>query len=137
MKNRLSRNPFLRFKFNVITFTFICQVALAREETEKQGMVWKWEWKFGMEYGRCQNGMKWKIFKNGMEDNLPYFHTNSILDFRALQLQKKTIPYRCRVVINNIAAEVFSLQYLPVLFVDKSWYFGCVYCADSVRIALQ
>ena len=38
-------------------------------------------------------------FKNGMEDNLPYFHTNSILD-RALYLQKNA--YRCRVVINNI-----------------------------------
>ena len=25
------------------------------------------------------NGME--DFKNGMEDNLPYFHTNSILDF--------------------------------------------------------
>ena len=34
---------------------------------------------FGMKYGRCQNGME--DFKNGMEDNLPYFHTNSILDF--------------------------------------------------------
>ena len=32
----------------------------------------EWNGNFGMEYGRCQNGM---------EDNLPYFHTNSILDF--------------------------------------------------------
>ena len=44
--------------------------------------------------GRAWNGMIfrygiWKMpewngmedFKNGMEDNLPYFHTNSILDF--------------------------------------------------------
>ena len=30
-------------------------------------------------YGRCQNGME--DFKSGVEDNLPYFHTNSILDF--------------------------------------------------------
>ena len=49
-------------------------------------MVWngKWngmEWNgnFGMKYGRCQNGME--DFKNGIEDNLPYSHTNSILDF--------------------------------------------------------
>ena len=50
-------------------------------EHARQGMVWKMEWNdnFGMEYGRCQNGME--DFKNGMEDNLPYFHTNSILDF--------------------------------------------------------
>ena len=27
------------------------------------GMEWKMEWNenFGMEYGRCQNGMEWKI----------------------------------------------------------------------------
>ena len=39
----------------------------------------EWNGNFGMEYGRCQNGME--DFKNIMEDNLPYFHTNSILDF--------------------------------------------------------
>ena len=32
-----------------------------------------------MEYRRCQNGME--DFKNGIEDNLPFFHTNSLLDF--------------------------------------------------------
>ena len=44
-------------------------------------MEWKMEWNgnFGVEYGRCHNGMEG--FKNGMEGNLPYFHTNSILDF--------------------------------------------------------
>ena len=50
----------------------------------------------GMEWNGMENGMErkfrygiWKMpewngmedFKNGMEDNLPYFHTNSILDF--------------------------------------------------------
>ena len=51
-----------------------------------QGMVWN-----GMENGMERkfrygiwkkpewNGME--DFKNGMKDNLPYFHTNSILDF--------------------------------------------------------
>ena len=34
-----------------------------------------------MEYGTCQNRNGVKDFKNGMEDNVPYFHTNSILDF--------------------------------------------------------
>ena len=49
------------------------------------GMEWKMEWNgnFGMEYGRCQNGMQ--DFKNGMEDNLPYeFHTR----FRAFFCRK-------------------------------------------------
>ena len=37
-----------------------------------QGM--EWNGNFGMEYGRCQNGME--DFKNGIEDILPYqFHT--------------------------------------------------------------
>ena len=31
----------------------------------------EWNVNFGMKYGRCQNGM---------DDNLPYFHTNSTLD---------------------------------------------------------
>ena len=42
---------------------------------EWNGMEWN-----GMEW----NGMEWngmEDFKNGMEDNLPYFHTNFILDF--------------------------------------------------------
>ena len=52
----------------------------------QQGMVWngmengmKWTGNFGIKNGRYQNGME--DFRNGMEDNLPYFHTNSTLDF--------------------------------------------------------
>ena len=57
-----------------------------------------------MEYGRCQNGMEWKISR--MKDNLPHFHTDSILRrFCALHLQKNT--YRCRVVINSTDTDVF------------------------------
>ena len=48
------------------------------------------------------NGME--DFKNGMEDNLSYFHTR----YCALYLQKNT--YRCRVVINNIVTEVFNFN---------------------------
>ena len=84
------------------------------------GMEWKMEWNgnFGMEYGRCQNGM---------EDNLPYqFHTR----FRALYLQKNT--HRCRVVIKYCRRSI-QLQYLRILLVDKSRYFGCVHCANSVH----
>ena len=44
-------------------------------------MEWKMEWKF--RYGIWKmpewNGME--DFKNGMEGNLPYFHTKPILDF--------------------------------------------------------
>ena len=51
----------------------------------------------GMER-KFRHGME--NFKNGMEGNLPYFHTNSILD-----LQKNI--YRCWVMTNNIVTEVF------------------------------
>ena len=61
----------------------------------------EWNGNIGMENGRCQDGME--DFKNGMEDNLPYCYTNSILDL------KKNI-YGCQVVINNIVAEVFPLN---------------------------
>ena len=55
------------------------------------GMAWKIEWsgteisEWNMEDARMDgmenfsNGMK--NFRNGMKENLPYFHTNSILDF--------------------------------------------------------
>ena len=56
----------------------------------------EWNGNFGMEYGRSQNGMKWKI--------LYQFHTR----FCALYLQKNT--YRYRVVINNIVTEVFNFN---------------------------
>ena len=62
---------------------YICSVLL---RTISRGMVWNGKWK-GMErkfrYGIWKmpgwNGME--DFKNGMEGNLPYFHTSSILDF--------------------------------------------------------
>ena len=53
--------------------------------TDKQGMECngmengkEWNGNFGMEYGRCQNGMEG--FKDEMENNFPYFHTNFKLD---------------------------------------------------------
>ena len=44
-------------------------------------MEWKMEWKFWYRIWKMPNGME--DIKNGMEDNFPYFHTdtNSILDF--------------------------------------------------------
>ena len=38
----------------------------------------KWNRNFGMEYGRCQNRMEWKILRMEWK---AIFHTNSMLDF--------------------------------------------------------
>ena len=57
-------------------FTF-CEGFFAVTRRSWHGM--KWKENFGMEYGRCQNGME--DSKNGIENNLQYFHANSILDF--------------------------------------------------------
>ena len=93
----------------------------------------EWNGNFGVEYGRYQNGINgMKDFKNGMENKLPYFHTNSVLDFVHCIYRKNMYGYR--VVINNIVTEVFNFN-LRVLFVDRLRYFGCVYYASSVLIA--
>ena len=42
-------------------------------------MEWMERKSLYMEYGRCHNEME--DFKNGIEDNFPYFKTNFILDF--------------------------------------------------------
>ena len=39
----------------------------------------EWNGNFSMGYGRCQKGME--DFKNGMENDFHYSHTNSILNF--------------------------------------------------------
>ena len=92
-------------------------------EPNKQSFVWnEMKWKFWYGYRRCQNGMEY--FNNGMEDNLSYFHTNSILDFVFWNLHKNI-----RIVINNI----LTAQKYPTSFVER--YFGCVYNANSVGIA--
>ena len=65
------------------------------------------------------NGME--DFKNQMEDNFPYFHTNFMRDFVNGNYRKYIM-----IVINNILTEV-----LNIIFVDKSRYFGYVYCANK------
>ena len=40
----------------------------------ENGMEWKE--KFGMEYTKCLEWNGMEDLKNGMEDRLPYFHTN-------------------------------------------------------------
>ena len=78
------------------TYTPFLQKMALKLITCDQGVVWngmenemKWNGNFGMENGRCQNGME--DFKNEMEDNLPYFHTNFILDF-AHGIYRKVCP---------------------------------------------
>ena len=82
----------------------------------------EWNGNIGMEYGRCQNGMEWngrfQEWNRRQSSILPYqFHTR----FRALYLQKNT--HRCRVVIKYCHRSI-QLQYLRILLVDKSRYFG-------------
>ena len=74
-------------------------------------MEWNGKWngmeqKFRLDYERCQNGME--DFKNGMEDNLPYFHITSILDFVHCFYKKRICG--CLVVINIIVTEVFNFN---------------------------
>ena len=53
--------------------------------TAAQGMLWnemengmEWKENFGMEYGRCLEWNQMEDLKIGLEDGLPYFHTNYI-----------------------------------------------------------
>ena len=49
------------------------------------GMEWKMEWKgiFGMEYGRCQNGMEWKISRMEWKT---IFHTSIPIPYWILHM---------------------------------------------------
>ena len=69
-------------------------------------MEWQmeWNWNFGMEYGRYQNGMEWKILRMEWKT---IFHT-SIPDFEHCINRK--IWYGCRIVINNIVKEVSNFN---------------------------
>ena len=44
-------------------------------------MEWKMEWKFRYGIWKTPEWNEMEEFMNGMADNLPYFHTNSILHF--------------------------------------------------------
>ena len=56
-------------------------------------------------------------FKNGMEDNLLYFHTNSMLINFVPCIYKKICG--CRVVINNIDTEVFNVNIYSYFFLTN------------------
>ena len=45
----------------------------------ENGMEWKEN--FGMEYGRCSEWNGMEDLKTGMEDGLPYFHTNYMYSY--------------------------------------------------------
>ena len=52
----------------------------------RQGMVWNEmengiEWKYRYGIWKMPEWNEMEDFKHGMEDNLPYFHTKSILNF--------------------------------------------------------
>ena len=82
-----------------------------------------------MEDARMEWNGRFQEWNGRQSSILPYqFHAR----FRALYLQKNT--YRYRVVIKYCHRSI-QLQYLRILFFDKSRYFGCVHCANSVRIA--
>ena len=98
-------------------------------------MEWKMEWNgteisvWNMEDARMEWNGRFQEWNGRQSSILPYqFHTR----FRALYLQKNT--HRCRVVIKYCHRSI-QLQYLRILLVDKSRYFGCAHCANSVRIA--
>ena len=70
------------------------------------------------------NGME--DFKNGMEDNLPYFHTNSILDFvHCIIFTEKYIPMSGS--DNDIVTEVLNFIY--------AYYFSTNHSTLVVNIA--
>ena len=84
-------------------------------------VVWKMpEW----------NGME--DFKNEMEDNFPYFHTNFMLVL-CIVFTKKFIPTSGG--DKQYCHGSILLQYLRVIFVDKSRYFVCLlYIAQTVYV---
>ena len=94
----------------------------------RQSMVWN-GMENGMErkfrYGFCKmpEWNEMEDFKNGMEDNLPYFHTNSILDFvhciyRKIHTDRgghsvlqKYRRYFCRYFVKKVPAVLYSLHF--------------------------
>ena len=80
--NAKFRNPLTTNLIKLIEYYEIRKQSISDLTINNQGLVWN-----GMER-KFRNGL-WKMpewngmedFKNGMEDNLPYFHTNFILDF--------------------------------------------------------
>ena len=100
----------------------------------QQVMIWN-EMKRKFWYGICKmpEWNKMEDFKNGIKNNLPYFHTNFILEF-VLGIYKK---YK-RIVINVILTEMFNIYSIISIidFVKKSRYFSCVNCVKNVFVRI-
>ena len=64
----------------------------------------EWNGNFGMECGRCQNGMEWKISRMEWKT---IFHTNSILDFVHCLYRKIILMSGSD---NNIVTEVLNFN---------------------------
>ena len=66
---------------------------------------------------------------NGRQSSILPYRTNSMLDF---------VYSKIHIDVGNDKKDChrsIQLQYQRILFVDKLRYFGCVLCANSVRIA--
>ena len=83
--------------------------------TYEQGIVWngmengmEWNGNFGMEYGRCQNGMEWKISRM---ERKTIFHTSLSIPY-LISCSVFTQKYNTdvRLVINNIVTEEFNFN---------------------------
>ena len=105
--------------------------------TCRQGMEWngmenemEWNGNFGKEYGRCQNGMEWKISRMEWKT---IFHTSIPIPYKNSCIVFKKNTYRCRVVINNIVTEVFNFNiYEYYLSTNRSTL--VVYIAQTVYV---
>ena len=96
----------------------------------QSGHGMEWNVNFGMEYGRCQNGMEWKISRMEWKT---IFHTSIPIPYYILCIvfTEKYIPMSGgdkKYCHRNI-----QLQYLRVLFVDKLRYLGR-YIAKTVYL---
>ena len=86
------------------------------------------KFRFGRWKMREWNGME--DFKNGMEDNLPFFHTNSILDFVHC-ISQKYIPISGG--DKYIVTEVFNLN-IYACYLSTNCGTLVVYIAQTVYV---
>ena len=111
VENKVTRSVGILSK---LRYLFPSTTLLLLYYSSGHGMVWN-----GMENGmerKFRYGI-WKMpesngmedFKNGMEDNLPYFHSNSILDFLNGIYRKL---YRLRIVISKNIKKRLAINHL-------------------------
>ena len=98
------------------------------------GMKWKMEWNGNLEWNMEDAKMEW----NGISkmEWKTIFHTFIPIPYwiSCIVFTEKYIPMFSS--NKQYCHRSIQLQHLRILFVDKSRYFGCVHCANSVRIAI-